>query len=113
MSKHTFKRLVLAVALTDGREYPELVVTNTAHVEWDLARARHRWPSSEDAPFLWMTYIAYQQLALDGDYEGKWAEFQKICQHVETIKDPLVADEAQTDDVDPTHAESGGGSAST
>ncbi len=103
VSKHSFKRLVLAVALTDGIEHDELVITNRAHVAWDIKRNRARWPTAEDGPMLWMTFLAYEQLRLDDalpkvkDFDG----FQAVCLHVETIKDPAMPDEPATDDADP------------
>lgn len=103
--KFTFSRLILAVEMKDGKQYPELVITNTALVEWDLARHRHHWPAGDELPFLWMSYLAFHQLKLDGDYRGKWSEFQADVRHTQTIPDPLDPKQAKTDDVDPTTPE--------
>lgn len=113
MSKHTFKRLVLAVALTDGTEHDELVITNRAHVAWDIKRDRARWPTSQDGPMLWMTFIAYEQLRIAGELPKgvkDFDAFQVECLHVETVKDPNgPPDEPKTDDADPMTPESAAG----
>lgn len=37
----------------------ELQTTNSDLVRWDRTRTRHKWPTIEDAPFLWLTFIAW------------------------------------------------------
>ena len=37
----------------------EIQTTNQDLVLWDRTRIKHKWPSFEDAPFLWMTFISW------------------------------------------------------
>lgn len=37
----------------------EVQTTNADLVLWDRTRAKHKWPKFEDAPFLWLTFIAW------------------------------------------------------
>jgi hypothetical protein len=37
----------------------ELQATNQDLLLWDKTRAKHRWPKFEDAPFIWMTFLAW------------------------------------------------------
>ena len=50
--------------------------TNADLVLWDRTRSRHKWPTFEDAPFLWLTFISWAgarrtgAIALDLTYEA-------------------------------------------
>lgn len=37
----------------------ELQTTNADLIRWDRTRAKHKWPKVDDAPFLWLTFIAW------------------------------------------------------
>jgi hypothetical protein len=45
----------------DGQPDLELQTTNADMVLWDLTRPRQRpaWPTFQDAPFLWLTFLAW------------------------------------------------------
>ncbi len=40
-------------------DYLELQTANPDLIRWDRTRVKHKWPSFEDAPFLWLTFIAW------------------------------------------------------
>lgn len=37
----------------------EVQTMNADLVNWDRTRAKHRWPKTEEAPFLWLTFISW------------------------------------------------------
>ena len=55
----------------DGHDPLELQTTNGDLVAWDLTRARQRpaWPSFQDAPFLWLTFIGWAAARRTGAIE--------------------------------------------
>lgn len=88
--------------MADGPTYDPLVVTNRARVEWDFTRNKNNWPGPAEAPFLWITFLAWATLVHRGDYpetvDGKpsFKRFRDVdCLYIEK-----KADEA--DEADPT-----------
>ena len=59
------ERLELDVELKDGTEHV-IRITNPSMVAFDRARATRDWPSSEDAPILWMTFLAWHHMKAAG-----------------------------------------------
>lgn len=63
--------------IRDGFDPLELQTTNADLVLWDRTRARHKWPSFQDAAFLWLTFISWAAarrtgaISTDYSYE-KW-----------------------------------------
>lgn len=49
------------VTMTDGREL-DVQTENPDMIFFDLERARKKWPALTDAPFLWLSYLAYSKL---------------------------------------------------
>jgi hypothetical protein len=49
------------VVMDDGAEY-DVQARNIDLVAWDRVRAKHGWPKPEDAPFVWMNYLAWHAL---------------------------------------------------
>jgi hypothetical protein len=43
----------------EGVDELNLQTTNADLVLWDRTRFRHKWPTVTDAPFLWLTFIAW------------------------------------------------------
>jgi len=43
----------------DGHEAIELQTDNRDLIRWDQTRLRHKWPTMDAAPFLWMTFISW------------------------------------------------------
>lgn len=95
-------RIELAVTMADGTVHDKLAINNHAMVSYDFAAHKNRWPSGTDAPFLWLTYLAWQQLVDQGDYpatddknRGTFTQFQQ--------QDCIDVDRVDTSEkVDPT-----------
>ena len=49
---------LLRVVMDDGAVH-EVQALNPDLVAWDKTRARHHWPKTEDAPMLWLTFVAF------------------------------------------------------
>lgn len=43
----------------EGHDDLEVQSTNADLVLWDRTRFKHKWPAVSDAPFLWLTFIAW------------------------------------------------------
>jgi hypothetical protein len=43
----------------DGHEDLEVQTDNRDMVLWDRTRIRHKWPKFDEAPFLWLTFLAW------------------------------------------------------
>jgi hypothetical protein len=51
-------------------------IPNRANLEWDKVRAARKWPSIKDAPFLYMTFVTFKALQLEGRYDGTFEQFR-------------------------------------
>lgn len=51
----------LHVVMLDGAEH-DVQAINIDMVSWDRERAKHNWPSPQDAPFVWLNYLAWHVL---------------------------------------------------
>lgn len=89
----------------EGHDDLEVQATNADLVLWDKTRFKHRWPTVQDAPFLWLTFIAWAAgrrtgaLPLDMKYE----QFEAETLEVETVDDS----DDDADDADPFRSEYG------
>lgn len=45
--------------IRDGHDPLEVQTANPDLVLWDRTRTKHRWPKFDEAPFLWLTFIAW------------------------------------------------------
>lgn len=50
----------------DAPEVIEVQTLNPDLIAWDMTRAKHRWPEVKDAPFLWLTFIAWHAARREG-----------------------------------------------
>jgi len=48
----------MSVLMDDGSEF-EVQALNVDLIRWDRTRAQRQWPTAQDAPFLWMTFLAW------------------------------------------------------
>jgi hypothetical protein len=78
--------------------------TNADLVRFDMTRARQKWPGASDAPFLWLTFIAWAGLKrTHGIPETVTYEaFQESTQDIQNLTDES---EGSPDAVDPTQSE--------
>lgn len=56
----------LRVTMADGRSF-DVQTENPDMVMFDLERAKQKWPAFQDAPILWVNYLAYSKLKRSGE----------------------------------------------
>jgi hypothetical protein len=55
----------IRVTMADGREF-DVQTENPDMVLFDLERSKRKWPTFQEAPFLWISYLAYSKLKRSG-----------------------------------------------
>lgn len=50
----------------DGHDDLEVQTDNRDMVLWDRTRIRHKWPKFDEAPFLWLTFLAWSAARRSG-----------------------------------------------
>src|SRR5690242_7666585 len=56
----------IRVTMNDGREY-DVQTENPDMVMFDIERAKRKWPTFQDAPMLWINYLAFSKLKQSGE----------------------------------------------
>lgn len=64
--KLTSPRLAVYRGQLDAPEVIEVQTLNPDLIAWDMTRAKHKWPKTEDAPFKWLTFIAWHAARRSG-----------------------------------------------
>lgn len=88
----------LRIVLGDDSEVT-VQATNADLVRWDVTRAKHKWPAIKEAPFLWLTFVAWAALRRTKTVPDTvtYESFQETAQSIEDVTDPVGG----ADDVDP------------
>lgn len=81
----------------EGVEPVEFQTTNADLVLWDRTRAKHKWPTFQDAPFLWLTFLSWAAARRTGAIE---TDFTYERWESETLDVEALANDEST--VDPT-----------
>lgn len=99
----------LRVWRNDDAPY-EVQASNPELVMWDRTRARHKWPATREAPFLWMTFVAWAASRRSGliPTDVTFEVFEQTTVAIEAIDadgKPLSADDEDSGDFAvPTNA---------
>lgn len=56
------------IIYTDGRSVT-VKTDNPDMVFYDIERAKRKWPAGQDAPMLWINYLAYSKLRRTGEID--------------------------------------------
>ena len=91
----------LRVIMVDDTEH-HLRALNIDLVAWDRDRAKHSWPPPQDAPFIWLNYLAWHILNREGMFPGTLREFESAAVEVSSRADDEAGEPAG---VDPTNPE--------
>lgn len=95
------------VRMSDGRVL-EARIINPDYLMWDRTASRHNWPSAQQGPFLWQTFLAWAALKRTQQIDATWEEFSdRLAEQVEL--EGFGATEAESNGVDPTLAAVGPG----
>jgi hypothetical protein len=98
----------LVNVIRDGHEDLTLQTTNADMIAWDLTRPKQRppWPKFDEAPILWMTFLAFcaarRTGAIDAGY--KWDTWRAEVLEVAPVQDD-DAEEAGTGEPFPEGVE--------
>jgi hypothetical protein len=82
--------------IRDGIDPVEFQTTNADLVLWDRTRAKHKWPTFQDAPFLWLTFLSWAAARRTGAIDPAFT-YEKW--EAETLDVEALTDEP----VDPTN----------
>jgi len=85
------------VVMTDGAEFT-VQTDNRDLLGFERLRSKHKWPSPSDAPFGWLTFLAWHALKREGQHTMTLPEFEAAAVLV-------TSSEEAPDAVDPTQPE--------
>lgn len=85
------------ITLNDGTTLVVRVL-NPDYLRWDLSRGKKGWPSGQEAPFLFATFLAWSAAKREGAYEGTYEAFAEAATDVT----PLDTDAEAGDVIRPT-----------
>lgn len=73
----------------DGLDDVEIQTTNADLVLWDRTRFKHKWPNVSDAPFLWLTFIAWAAARRTGAIttDTRYETWESTVLEVEALTD--------------------------
>lgn len=99
--KLTSPKLRVMRGSLDAPEIMEIQTLNPDLIAWDMTRGKHHWPDVKEAPFKWLTFIAWhaarreQRIPVDLTYEA----WEGSTLQVESV------DDGEGDAVDPSQLE--------
>lgn len=86
----------------DAPEVIEVQTLNPDMIAWDTTRVKHKWPPTTEAPFKWLTFIAWHAARRE---KAIPAELTYEAWEASTLAVETVEDEEGDGVVDPTPAE--------
>ena len=101
----TSPRLQVLRGSLDAPEVLEVQTLNPDLIAWDMTRAKHRWPEVKDAPFKWLTFLAWHACRREGRIPNdlRYEEWEATTLNISNLDADDDDDEAGHP-VDPTHA---------
>lgn len=91
------QRVIFAVLMEDGTEYPEVKANLADQVRYDRERIKRRWPPMQENQMTFAAFTAYAAMTRQRLYDGTFEDFLQATAAVDEHEDD---DEAG--DVDPT-----------
>ena len=85
------KAITVNVLMNDGTEYREVTTILADQVAFSTIRQRHKWPTMEEDPLLFGSFIAYKAMQRTGRFEGSWDAFTEAVAAVDA-DDPTEVD---------------------
>ncbi len=79
----------------------ELQTTNADLVLWDRTRYRHKWPGIQEAPILWMTFIAWAAARRTGAVPS---DHKYETWEAEVLEVRVIDDDDEEEEGRPTNA---------
>ena len=98
----------ILVVMEDGATFTVEAVARDL-TQWDITRGQKKWPPTQEAPFLWMTFLAWTHLTRTGEVARMtFDEFVDAAHTVISAPDD-PDDDGEGTDVDPTNRGAGPG----
>lgn len=88
------KNFIISVLMVDGTQH-EVKAILADQVGFSLTRSRHNWPTMQDDPLLFTSFMAFMAMKRTKKFEGSWEDFLEQVEGVSADK---------VDEVDPTLA---------
>ncbi len=86
-------QLLIRVYPADGEPY-EVLTRLIDHNTWDTTRARHKWPTGDEAPMTWLAFIAWAAARRTGQTSLTYEQFLADTDAVEGVDDDEGGEEA-------------------
>lgn len=102
----TSPRLQVLRGSLDAPEVIEVQTLNPDLIAWDMTRARHKWPEVKDAPFKWLTFLAWHACRREGRIPSDltYEAWEASTLNVSNVAAEDDDDAEAGSPVDPTHA---------
>lgn len=82
----------LRVTLADSTTH-DIEPSNPDMVRFDMTATKHRWPNGQEAPFLWLTFLAWSAMKRAGLYTDTWEAFSESdCLNIDNLDEDEDAD---------------------
>lgn len=105
---HKTPLVVVTLEHDDELVEVEVQTDNRDMIAWDMHRNRVGWPSTQDAPVLWLTFIAWHALKRSAstvaDLTFADMAFDRFQAITVAVGRPEADPEAEPEAVDPTRA---------
>lgn len=96
------QRMEIDVELDTGEEF-RVRVSNVSLVAFDRTRVKRNWPSADDAPMAWATFVAWHQMNAQGLVSCTFEEFEQTrCVVCRVVNAGNEAEADEGDGLDPT-----------
>lgn len=78
---------LITVTMADGSSWT-VQTGNPDLVAWDLTASKHKWPGVKDAPFLWLTFLAWHASRRRGVLPEQGMSFETFRATAENVEGP-------------------------
>lgn len=81
--------------IRDGHDDLEVQTDNRDMILWEKTRARHKWPKFDEAPMMWLTFLAWSAARRSGaiDTGYTWERWEAETLEARTVDDDDADDE--------------------
>lgn len=88
----------------DAPEVLEVQTLNPDLIAWDMTRAKHKWPTMQEAPLKWVTFVAWHACRREGRIPSdlRYEDWEASTLDVSSMAE-ADDDSEEGPAVDPTH----------
>lgn len=81
------QQIKVNVLMVDGTEHKDVPTILADQVAFSTTRQRHKWPTMEEDPLLFGSFVAFCAMKRLGLFTGSWTEFTEQCAQVSVDED--------------------------